>query len=377
MALYKRGGVWWAAFIIDGKRHQFSTKLASKKHAGDYADAVRVELIKGNVGILEKKPAPTLAEFLKRDFIPYTETKHAAKPATLRYYKTGAASLKESNLAGLRLSEITDQHAQQYAARLSHLSPSTINCGLRTLRRAIYLAAEWGTIDRRPKITLAKGERQRDRVLQDAEISIYLAACEQPWRDCALLMLGTAMRPGEVFALRWERVVLSDAGGMLQIAEGKSKAAKRVLPLVAPVFHMLQSRWVSNGRPEAGWVFPAHSPSGHVESGSGKNYHLRALAAIEKRAREQKVKTPVKPFPPYTMRHTALTRLAEAGCDAFTLARIAGHSSIAITQRYCHPQREAVERSFSKLDAGYLQFPLQSASVPAEASTPRASNLLN
>jgi hypothetical protein len=35
-------------------------------------------------------------------------------------------------------------------------------------------------------------------------------------------------------------------------------------------------------------------------------------------------------------------------CDAFTLARIAGHSSITITQRHCHPQADAVEAAFSK-----------------------------
>ena len=33
----------------------------------------------------------------------------------------------------------------------------------------------------------------------------------------------------------------------------------------------------------------------------------------------------------------------------FTLARIAGHSSIATTQRYVHPQSEAVELAFRKL----------------------------
>ena len=54
----------------------------------------------------------------------------------------------------------------------------------------------------------------------------------------------------------------------------------------------------------------------------------------------------LKPFPPYSLRHTALTNLAAAGCDAFTLARIVGHSSITITQRYCHPQADAIERAF-------------------------------
>jgi len=35
-------------------------------------------------------------------------------------------------------------------------------------------------------------------------------------------------------------------------------------------------------------------------------------------------------------------------CVVSTLARIAGHSSISITQRYCHPQADAVEAAFSK-----------------------------
>jgi hypothetical protein len=44
-----------------------------------------------------------------------------------------------------------------------------------------------------------------------------------------------------------------------------------------------------------------------------------------------------------------LTNLAAAGWDAFTLARIAGHSSITITQRYCHPQADAIEQAFIKV----------------------------
>jgi site-specific recombinase XerD len=54
-------------------------------------------------------------------------------------------------------------------------------------------------------------------------------------------------------------------------------------------------------------------------------------------------KSKVTAFPQYTFRHSALTDLAVLGCDAFTLARIAGHSSISITQRYCHPQADAIE----------------------------------
>ena len=56
----------------------------------------------------------------------------------------------------------------------------------------------------------------------------------------------------------------------------------------------------------------------------------------------------VKAFVPYTLRHTALTNLGEkAGGDVFVLARIAGHSSITVTQRYIHPQADAINRVFA------------------------------
>ena len=53
-----------------------------------------------------------------------------------------------------------DSHAKQYAALRSKLSPSTINCGLRTLRRALKMAAEWKTIPHAPKIRIFGGGRE-------------------------------------------------------------------------------------------------------------------------------------------------------------------------------------------------------------------------
>jgi integrase len=347
--IYKRGNVYWYRFQWRGKLVRESTKQGNDKVARQMEAAHRTALAKGEVGIRERKPVATLAEFLRKEFLPYVEAKHSAKPATLRYYQTGAASLLASDLASLRLDEVNDQHSGQYAACHSNLSPSTINCGLRTLRRAVYLAAEWGRLDRKPKITLAKGERQRERVLTDAEISTYLAVCGQPWRDAATIILGTGSRPGEVFALRWEHVLLNCQGGLIQIVAGKSRAARRLLPMVPIVYDALNARHEAEGRPTDGWVFQSKSKCGHFEGSTAKGQHARALKDSK-----------VKPFEPYCLRHTALTRLAEAGCDAFTLARIAGHSSITITQRYCHPQADAIERAFSRLgghNSGHSQHP--------------------
>ncbi len=335
-------------FRFNGKLIQKRTRATNRNDAKDIASTIRSELAKGNFGILERKAAPALEEFLKDDFLPYIDST-AAKESTATYYHDGAKRLLASDLAGLRLDEITDQRAAQFAAKYSHLSASSINCGLRTLRRALHLAYEWGKLERMPKITLAKGERQRERVLTREEAADYLAMCSQPWRDCATVLFGTAIRPGEAYKLRWEHVVLNGHGGLIQITEGKTKAARRMLPMIPAVYEAVKALRELQGKPENGWVFPSGSASGHLEESSAKKYHAGALARLSK-AHEIEPSIPeVKPFEPYCMRHTALTWLAESGCDAFTLARIAGHSSITITQRYCHPQAEAIESAFAKV----------------------------
>ena len=156
-------------------------------------------------------------------------------------------------------------------------------------------------------------------------------------------------RPGEVFALRWPHVFFNEDGtGLIQIVEGKSKAARRMLPMTPRVYSLLRARYEACGRPSDGWIFPCISSTwkfkneraakcAHFNGDAAKEQHKKALAD-----------SGVNPFVPYTLRHTALTRLGEAaGGDVFVLARIAGHSSITVTQRYVHPQADAINRVFA------------------------------
>ncbi len=46
----------------------------------------------------------------------------------------------------------------------------------------------------------------------------------------------------------------------------------------------------------------------------------------------------LKPFEFYCWRHTFGTRCAESGMDKFTLARLMGHSSPRVAERYLHPR---------------------------------------
>jgi len=180
------------------------------------------------------------------------------------------------------------------------------------------------------------GGNQRDRVLTDEELSTYLAACPQPWKDCATIIAEEGMRPGEVFVLQWQHLLLDESGGLIRIADGKSKVARRVLPMTPNVYALLQARHEAAGHPSEGWVFPSGSSEGHFNRDAVTKQHARALKD-----------SGVQRFEPYILRHTALTNLAKKGADAHTLARIAGHSSIVITMRYVHPQADAIERAFA------------------------------
>lgn len=451
MSIYKRGSVYWYKFMWQGELIRESTKQGNDRKARQIEAAHRTRLAKqldareearerlqcSQVLLCEEcerwfgadaatrhqshtfcsgaclakwtkrhTRIPTLADFLSDDFTKYIEAHFKAKPKTAEYYLYGKALLLEAGLGDLLLNQISSQHAAGYIAKQAKRSPSTINCGLRTLRRALNLADEWGKLDRVPKFALAKGERQRDRVVTEPEFLAYRELCRQPWRDVATVLYGTGMRPGEAYKLRWEHLLFNEDSGLIQIAEGKTKAARRFLPMVPEVYSTLKARHSDQKKPAKGWVFPAGSKSGHLEESSAKIYHgeaLRKLAAASEAYAEWlesesegdwiavvSAKAGLDPnyleryagviqegwrgFEPYCLRHSALTRLAESGCDAFTLARIAGHSSITITQRYCHPQADAIERAFGNLSGGHkightLELPKKSGSATEAASS--------
>ena len=126
--------------------------------------------------------------------------------------------------------------------------------------------------------------------------------------------------------------------GTLRVTHGKTAAARRFLPLSARVREILERRWDAAGRPSDGWVWPSMTASGHIQSSTTIKQHRNALRL-----------SGVRPFVLYSLRHTFLTRLGEAGCDAWTLARIAGPSSIALSARYVDPSQDAVMSVFSRM----------------------------
>jgi integrase len=126
--------------------------------------------------------------------------------------------------------------------------------------------------------------------------------------------------------------------GTILVTHGKTDSARRVLPLTLRARNILRDRWEEMERPAEGWVWGADTRSRHFEKSTLKKQHKKALRL-----------SVVRPFVLYSLRHTFLTRLGESGCDAWTLARIAGHSSVAISARCVHPSEDAVLFALDRL----------------------------
>lgn len=361
MAIYKRGNVWWYSFIWNGQRVQESTKQSNAKVAGQIEAAHRTRLAKGEVGIIEKLPAPRLREFAQQ-FGQYISARCVARPQTVSFYASRMASLlRYDGFADMPIDRIDEGVIERFVqwrsnqdVRRKRKTPAPknaapprkvtaigVNRELATLRRALRLAQEWRLIDRVPRIRLLPGERCRDFVLSRNQEQLYLAAAPQPLKDVATLVLDTGLRLGEAVALQWPDVTLRPVGaarfGFLMVRGGKSRNARRTVPLTARVSEMLSLRTKSSGP----WVFPNNKGDAPAITTSLDHAHAKLRTLL---------KLP-SDFVVHSLRHTMLTRLGEAGVEAFAIMRIAGHSSVTVSQRYVHPTPEAIERAFVRLEA--------------------------
>jgi integrase len=247
-------------------------------------------------------------------------------------------------LANAKLDTITNELAAEFAAhRMSNsMQVSSVNSSLRVLRRALRLANDWGVIDVAPVISLLPGERHGERVVTPEEESAYLDKAPEPLSFIATVLADTGLRPDECYRMRWEELIwFNGKFGTIRVTHGKRAAARRSIPMTPRVRFILQTRWEIAKKP-----LTAPTKRGHVDHSSLKKQHARAFrvanAEIKKRNRENETEEPlIQPWVLYSFRHTFLTRLGESGCDAWTLARIAGHSSITISSRYVHPSEDA------------------------------------
>ncbi len=86
-----------------------------------------------------------------------------------------------------------------------------------------------------------------------------------------------------------------------------------------------------------GWIFP----SLHKDSGTGHRARMDGpfRDAVKRAGLDSALVTP------HVMRHTAITKLVQAGVDLPTVRRISGHKTLAMVMRYSHVHGQHIDRA--------------------------------
>ncbi len=261
--VYKRGkSLWykfrWSVKHEDGTKENFMirrpAKVRNRNDAKDVEREHRRALSLGQVHPNDPWPkaatsAPPVFRAFAKEFLQYAKTH--TKPGTHTFYSVCLERLLTfAAIADAPLDAITGETVSRYARHRQEVpenSVVTVNGDLRTLRRVLHLAVEWGKLDRVPAIHELPQSKGRDRVVSFAEEAKYLAKASGNLRDAAILAVDTGLRPNsELFPLRWADVDLAERTecphGVIHVRQGKTESAQRSLPLTPRAADVLQRR---------------------------------------------------------------------------------------------------------------------------------------
>jgi integrase len=235
------------------------------------------------------------------------------QPRTYKRYTEAAKVLCER--FGERLVkdvQLEDVHRFILERKEVGVAHASINIELTALSAAFTWANKLKLTTRHPcrGIGRLKGNR-KGRYLTNEEIQCFLDARNGDFRDIVVLALGTGMRASEVLSLSRDNIEVRNR----VVVFGDSKNGdRRVVHLPQRVIEVLVSRSLPIRELFPGWTL------GALHANCLRTARCAGLPGVT--------------F--HTLRHTFASHAVTAGVDLYTLAKLLGHRTVAMVQRYAH-----------------------------------------
>lgn len=336
---------WWYEFTYLGKRIRESANTTRKTIAIEAEKKKRLQLERAASGLPTQdgpKPIENVSSLLKLYQVDY-KTGHRAKSIA---WVAERATHIDRLLGKLLLPDVTEAKVREYMRTRSGEGGSarTINMELGILARA--MGRTWEVLW--PKVTHLEENRDVGRALSQEEMDRLLVAAAKNKSHAVhafvRIALLTGMRFGEIRDLRWEHVDLVKRE--ITVKRAKTDAGRRTIPMnqdLYATFDMHAAWYLSQfgeRRPEW-YVFPFSNRMKPIDP-------TRPAVTIKKAW--ESVRTEAKVSCRFhDLRHTAVTRMAEAGVPEQTMKDLVGHISEAMLRRYTHIRMEAKRRAVEAL----------------------------
>ena len=356
---YKGSRVWTMDFLFHGQRIRESTGTRSKTLALKIEDKRRRELEEGAAGI-RKQEQPRLLSVASEEWLDM-------KKATLA---PRSVAIEKANLAHLLpelgrklVCDIDARDIARYQQKRidAEASPKTVNLEIGTLRAILKRFGHWARLQ--PNVNMLATRDDIGRAITPEEESALLQACGKS-RSRSLvpfvtLAIETGARYGVIRTLQWGCVDFENRC----LKWGKDKTAAgtgRVIPLSQRAMAAL-SFWATHypeRKPEH-YVFPAERYGAAGDRFCAKAYDVdpsKPIGSIKEAWEAAKLRAgkilkgeteeadPKEKFAPlvcrfHDLRHTAVSRMLNAGIPIAKVAKIAGWSPatmVRMAARYGH-----------------------------------------
>lgn len=218
-------------------------------------------------------------------------------------------------------------------------SYADVNRDLQTLRIVLNFAKRQGWLpitpfERGEALINIAHERKRDRVLSRDEELRLLAACERPTRQhlksILIALVDTALRRGELGGIVWSDVDLD--AGVIRVRATIAKTAKpRTVPITSRLRRELERLKTDAPDNPDRQVFGIFGDFKRAFSKACEDAKIEALRI-------------------HDLRHTATTRMIEAGLPSAQVMVVTGHTEFSTFRRYVSADDDAIRRAGEALD---------------------------
>ncbi len=381
----KDGSAFWYARIIrfdgNGKKKQYTAKADNKTHARRLRDELEQKFNeRGEMAIEgDKMRFRDLADiYAKRKLFEaeYHGTGKARRKVagvrslgpSLHYLNVLREYFGAKLLKNITHSEIEDFKAKRLKepSKRGERSITDVNRSLELLRTILSFAvrSDWmskSPFDKGDPLISRADELKRERVLSFDEEARLLDVCtgerlmtytrngkeiqakrkggREYLKALVIVALDTAMRKGELLKLQWKDVDFSMR--LITITAMNSKTAKeRKIGMTSRVFEQLQELWNKSPQDETNLVFGI------------KDNFQNGFTNILNEAK-------IEDFRFHDIRHTAITRMVNAGLPPMEIMKASGHTQWTTFARYVNPNEDSVKRIADVLGTYHANSTLQ------------------
>lgn len=320
MTVSERNGKWYCRFQLNGERHHYRCAGATtEKEAMKLENQFLFRLQQQQNGVIPKETPKIKFKRLYKLYDTYAFLNKRSYGKDVSFVKVLKQYFPEADDA----SDKTPNDFELFKSKIIEdrkVFPITVNKYLNILSKMYTLGVN-------EKILKENPLRNVDRFLEDNYTTRYLKKDEEKRlyesirklrphiENIVTCALQTAMRRGEIFSLQWEQVNFDY--NFIHVLKSKS-GKERKIPISDKLLKILQ-------------VMPRNFEYVFVNEETGKPY-----VDIKNSWRTVCKDAKVNDFRFHDLRHTAITRMVEAGVPLPVVKEIAGHSKIETTMRYTH-----------------------------------------